>query len=409
MHALLLAVALAVPGAWAATGADSLIRRPLTLSLFPPVTTSAPDPGRVATNFAVNLLTGLNGSLRGFEVGTILNGDLHDSYGVQVAGGSNSASGDFTGLQAAFLGNLVGGTARGCQAACVANLNTGRLYGLQGAVVVNASFGGVTGLQFSLYGANVAMQRDVGAQASWANLAVGGITGAQVAVLGNVAGSGVTGAQASFLCNIAAGAITGAQVGFLNLGGDVTGAQVGFVNGAAHVRGVQLGVVNVSTDMSGVPIGFLNVVAHGQTHVVGWVDEAGLLTLGLETGPRAFYNLFTLGRYPRASSSCLVYGYGIGSAVDMPPFSVGADASVSGVSGGPNEPAGVLWRLRLIYGWRVLPKLSLQAGPTWNIHVHRDPDQRLPRPLPSVPLFERTGNGARIDGWMGFSLGIQVL
>ena len=287
MVAVLVAAIIPVSSALADCGSAPLAHHPVSLSLFPPISTNGSQAGNVSTNLSLNILGGYVGELRGFELGTIFNVEAYNAGWLQLAGGVNvvgvgssccgmsscgSASGampyygvsqgcgvasetrlwgDFTGLQLALLGNIVLRNARGVQLAAV-NVTKGRAYGLQlGAVNYGGRWATV-----QLGGANLSCG-GAGFQLGLFNLARGQVTVAQIGGV-NLAGDDVP-----------------VQLGAINATGGSAAVQLGGINAARHNTGFTLGGVNYAGGDNGVALGAVNVAGGSSIFQFGGIDVAG--------------------------------------------------------------------------------------------------------------------------------------
>ncbi|MFO7676062.1 MAG: hypothetical protein R6X12_07095 [bacterium] len=351
----------------------------VTLSLFPPVSTNCCSPSDVTTNFALNILGGCVGAVRGLELGTLFNVVTYDAYGVQLVGGTNLVCRDFGGLQLAGILNRAGGNVAGAQLAAL-NLAGGNVAGIQlgagncsggdnavqlGAVnLVFGSTGAQIGAANYLRGSgwvqigavNIAgmpgetpesglIRREAPAklcavQLGGVNLAgantgvtIGGVNfagGDNIVQLGgaNIA-CGSTALQLGGF-NVACGHSepakswlvrevtkrSGFQLGGVNYAGASVGAQVGAVNIASEVRWFQLGAFNFARQ-SDFPVGPLNVILNGQFRVHAFASEAALANFELKTGGPHFYNVLGFGYHP-VETARLMLGYGLGVHIPCP-------------------------------------------------------------------------------------------
>jgi len=288
MVAVLVAAIIPVSSATASCCASSsslIVHHPVSLSLFPPISTNGSQSGNVATNISLNILGGYVGELRGFELGALFNVEAYDARWIQLAGGVNVVGvgsscaanehcgdanvaaqggnqlcgrgpatrlwGDFSGFQLALLGNFVMRDARGLQIGGV-NVAKGEARCLQlGAV----NFGGTwAACQFG--GVNLSWG-GAGLQLGLFDLARGDVGVAQL--------SGV---------NIAGGNVP-IQLGGLNATGGSAGLQLGGVNAARGKTGLTLGGVNFGGGDNGVALGAANLVAGSSVLQLGGVNVAG--------------------------------------------------------------------------------------------------------------------------------------
>jgi len=288
MVAILVAAIIPLSSVSASSGSVKFAYHPVSLSLFPPISTNGSQSGNVGTNLSFNILGGYVGELRGFELGTLFNVEAYNAGWLQLVGGVNvvgvgsscgwrdrcgqtsgtmsyygggnqgcgcasgsRAWGDFSGLQLALLGNIVMRDARGVQIAAV-NIANERACCLQlGAV----NYGG-RWATIHLGGANLS-GGGAGFQLGFFNLARRQIAAAQIGGV-NVAGDDVP-----------------VQLGVINATGGSAALQLGGVNVARHNTGFTLGAVNVGGGDNGVALGAVNVVGGSSIFQFGGVNVAG--------------------------------------------------------------------------------------------------------------------------------------
>jgi len=289
MAAVLVAVIIPVSSE-AATGrcassSSMVAHHPVSLSLFPPISTNGSLSGNVATNISLNILGGYVGELRGFELGTLFNVEAYDARWIQLAGGVNVVGvgsscagnehcgdatlaaqdvnelcgrepaarlwGDFTGFQLALLGNFVMRDARGVQIGG-ANVAGGEARCVQlGAVNYGGSWAA-----FQLGGLNLSWG-DAGMQLGLFDLARGNVSVAQISGV-NIAGENVP-----------------IQLGGFNATGGSAALQLGAVNAARQNTGLTLGGVNFGGGDNGVALGAANLIAGASILQLGGVNVAG--------------------------------------------------------------------------------------------------------------------------------------
>lgn len=395
------------PRVWAHGCEPTKLRRiPIGLDVLPYLGMSARDGTNVERTFSFNLLGGLTGAVRGFELSGFLNLDALSVCGVQISGAAN----------------LVDGPVRGAQFGMV-NWSSGRVDGAQFGLVSGA-LGPLNGVQ---YGTALFAGGDIhGAQFGLAAVGAGSLTGAQFG-LANVAAGDVTGAQFG-LAQVGAARVTGAQLGLANVAaGGLTGAQLGLANvSAADARGLQLGLANVTNGrMRGAMIGFLNTAAdadaaigavnvlwNGRTHLDVWTTDFGLVSLGLEHGSRYVHNIYGFGLSSRDGRLVFAPTYGIGVRVMQTSrwfLDIDALAHALFVHDKQNDEYdhALISTLRIPITYRILPALAVFVSPAINVSV-ADADDLLADPslLGSSTL---TDNGAktRVTLWPGFAVGAR--
>lgn len=232
--------------------------------------------------------------------------------------------------------------------------------------------------------------------------------------------------------------LRGAQLGLMNRAGILArGAQVGFINSAGVSSGVQLGVLNVGGRGSSVQIGLFNVAKQadaqlglfsvtreGNVHPEIWTADTGLLHVGLRFPARYTYSLLAGGVSPLPGTNrAWLVGFGFGGHIPLPHnFFVDIDVITWAVSDGlrSSKNWGSLNQLRVLPGWTPRPRISIFAGPTFNVMVDRltgtdepavegDPveDRATPRPGLKWVNFDSDARRNRVRLWVGFVVGLR--
>jgi hypothetical protein len=329
MVAVLLAAIVPLSSASASGGGEPLAYHPVSLSLFPPISTNGSQSGNVSTNISLNIIGGYVGELRGFELGTLFNVEAYNAGWLQLAGGVNVVGvgspcggsggcghtveamtyngviqgcggksgtrqwGDFNGLQLAALGNFVMRDVQGVQLAAVnvakgyaraLQLGAGNYGGNWAGVQlggVNLSWGGA-GFQLGLF--DLAREQVAVAQIGGVNVAGGDVpvklgainaTGGSAAVqLGGINAArhntGLTLGGVNF-----GGGDNGVAFGAVNVVGGSSILQLGGINGAGGDVGVQLGAINATGGSAAAQIGGFNAARHNTNFTLGGVNLGG--------------------------------------------------------------------------------------------------------------------------------------
>jgi hypothetical protein len=359
---------------------EDLAQVPVDLSIFPPVSLNGDRPA--VNRLQLGLIAARATRLRGVGIAPVLWAD-EDVHGVQLAGVGSSVRSELVGAQLSSVANVAG-----------------EVIGVQISGYLNLSRGPVSGAQVS--DANWALGRVRGAQMGMVNYA-SAATGFQGALV-NVAGD-VRGAQFS-LVGVARN-FAGAQIGLVNIGGDVTGAQIGLVNVARRARGLQLGLINLAEELDGAPVGLLSVARDGEHRLLLLGDERGVSSLDLLLGSRWFHGVLLGGLQPVGRGSGPRWWYGAGFGVHFPRNRWALDVDLLGTRQvGPGD-TGYLSTLRVLFGYRLLPRLELVGGPTANFFLSgpdgREPDTGLGLDRGIAPSDTRRG---RV--WLGFALGLRI-
>lgn len=352
---------------------------PLQLSLLPVVSTRGGRGRHYQNSLSFNLVAGYVGSVKGIELGGVLNAVRQEMVGVQMGG----------------VGNVVGGYAKGLQAAGVLNVNLSNMAGLQLAGVLNTATGLQKGAQF----------------AGIANVLTYRMRGIQMAGILNIAPGNIKGAQISGLLNLNFSQVKGIQLsGIYNHARRVSGVQIGLINWARHARGIQIGLVNVADTVRGIPIGLVNVIRKGYQGVEIGASEIWPLQMSIKLGLPWWYTIFTAKAAP--DDGALQYGYaaGLGSVL-MPRkrLQPKIEGTISGWA--RNSPPGTHLQFRFLLEWNRGKRFYAQGGPAVNWFIAYDDTSLDPAgDLLPYALWQRVElNQLRQQFWLGFyvSLGFR--
>ncbi|MBL4689598.1 MAG: hypothetical protein JKY37_33735, partial [Nannocystaceae bacterium] len=242
-----------------------------------------------------------------------------------------------------------------------------------------------------------------------ASISRGNVVGAQLSAGFNWASTDVRGAQLGVAFN-GTPQIEGAQVSSgLNWAREVRGAQLGLVNVAKDVKGVQLGLLNYarSADAS---IGLISVTKEGGVHPEVWTSDTAALNVGIRLPARYTYSFVSGGLHPGGSGRGWQAGFGLGGHIPLRgPASLDIDLGGYIVFSGlrPREPASNLAKLRVMFAWEFMPRVTLWGGPTFNVH-NDDPRNGKGRPGYSWTAYTRAGRETRVRLWPGFVAGIRL-
>jgi len=338
-------------------------RRWLGADLVPYLGTSMLDGPEVERSVSFNLLGGISGSVRGFELAGLLNIETRALCGVQLSGGLN----------------LVGGPVEGVQVG-----------------LINAGAISVDVVQLGLV-----------------DVAAGHVLGTQVALV-NVATDPVVGVQLA-LFNLAGTTLEGLQLGLVDIAGETSGAQIGLVNIAAgRVDGTMIGLLNVAEDADAA-VGLVSVLWHGRTQLDTWSGDTGLAMVGIKHGGKRVHNIYGVGVTHRDGLGVVfATALGIGlRLVDQGGWFLDLDAIEHGLLAHDEAHGSYDWtsiaQLRLPVGWRFSREIAVFAGPALNVSV-ADRDSILIDPaLYSSARLSDPGAATEIRLWPGFSAGLEVL
>lgn len=404
--------------------------RPVQFSVWPGIGTNGDVGGAYVNKVSVNLFGGYAKGLQGVEFGAGVNIIRRDVKGVQFAGMSNLVGGHTSGVQFAGAINHTMRSLRGLQIAGFGNTVWDTLTGAQVAGGVNVVKGGMRGAQIS-GAANVTTQGCDGTQISGGfNMTVKDVRKTQIAGAINY-GRSVSGAQVAGGINVSIGAVGGGQVaGAINYarqvsGGQVAGAinvvtdtvvggQVGVLNFARVCSGAQVGIFNFSDTITGASVGLLSFAWRGYHRFDISTTDVLPLTLTFRTGTAHFYNVLSWSA-PVDQDERWGFGYGFGTE---PRLSEHSALNIELTAEHVNEQQdwidalNILGRLGVQYGYTIGRRIVLSAGPSFNVLASdwQDAETGAYRSAiaPDATLFTKYSGEQRIQGWIGYRVGIGL-
>jgi hypothetical protein len=395
------------------------------LVLAPGVRLSGPSELPIRNHLVIGVV-GHSDSLRGLQLSLAGNIAQYEMLGAQLGGFYQLSYGPARGAQLASGVNMALGGLRGAQLASFANLSYGELRGVQGALL-NVSRGTLIGVQGAL--ANVAAEDLRGLQAGLINIVSGDVHGVQAGLL-NIDKGEVHGLQAGLVnltglaaessgaqiglanANGTAGVYSGAMVGLVNVGRKIHGAQVGLVNIAGEVDGAQVGLANFAVKNRGVSLGLVPIVLDGYHPGTVWFSDASALNLGAKLGTRHVYVVLAAGMTrDRADNGNREFSctFGIGGHFTpwRRPFFLDVDVANTTFSDGDGrDEHRQINSLRLQAGWQFARYFAVVAGPTLNVQVAPDAEDRAPRGIESAEgVWHSRGHTVRM--YPGLIAGLQ--
>ncbi|MCX6182981.1 MAG: hypothetical protein NT150_13760 [Bacteroidetes bacterium] len=345
-------------------------QRDFQLTFVTPMGTNGVESHKTINKLSVNILAGVAKGVNGIELGGFSNVILQDVHGIQASGFSNVV--------------------------------LGKVQGAQFSGYVNFNKDSLTGAQFS----------------GFTNVNLGNTKGAQLTGFANYNRKNLVGLQGSGFTNVNLGTLKGAQLaGFANINsGDVDGLQAsGFINYARKVKGAQLGFINIADSVDGASIGFLSIVKKGMHQVELSADELFYGNVAVRTGTHLFHNIFSVGAASNSSGLLWHVGYGIGTSFRIND-KIRSDLTLSTqhVSKGLfHFGTSELYKVYLGVEYRLAPKISIAAGPTFNLFVS---DALLPEYTgiydgiaPYSILNETNSNGFNVKAWVGGKVAFRFL
>lgn len=238
--------------------------------------------------------------------------------------------------------------------------------------------------------AGISQQEDACLIAGVSAIVKGNTYGTLVSGVSNHVGKEAAGVQVAGVLNQIAGRVQGVQIaGLLNSTGNAEGLQIaglmnkagnaniqvaGLINVAKKVKGVQIaGLINVAEESS-YPIGILNIIKEGEMQVGLSTDERGNTMATLRSGGKVLYGLLGIGYHFGYEEARYAVEAGLGAhLVTAKAFRLNAELASAAMT---NFEEGVYGKqsLRVLAGYRIMPRIELFAGPTFN-HLVFETDQ----------------------------------
>lgn len=382
------------------TDTNDYLKRHFQVSFISPLGTNGLQSGRTVNNASLNIVGGYSAGLEGIEVGALANIEKDYVKGAQFAGFANIVKDELIGTQAAGFANINGGYAQGAQVAGFMNLIKDNSFAVQGAGYINIVTLDAMGGQFAGF-ANIVNGSMYGPQgAGYLNIVKGDIGGMQVAGFMNIAGGNMYGFQGAGFMNVATKNLNGLQA-------------AGFINVAGKVKGSQIGLINIADSVSGAQVGFISIARKGYRKVELWGTKTMYGNVAFKTGTKHFHNIFAAGIRPSQNEMVWGVGYGFGSE-----FSLGKRAimNLDLLSFQINEGVGWTNKLNLLnqakinFGFLLTPKISVFAGPDFNImvsQVYNSDTNSNGSSIKNWTVYDKTTNKTNVSMWPGFNAGIR--
>lgn len=441
------------------------------ISIIPFIGTNRKLSGSINNSLSFNVLAGYSGGVTGFELGGLLNIVEHNVNGSQIGGLANIVGGDTRYFQFAGLLNQNTGSVTGTQIAGISNVVLDTIHGVQIAGFNNTLHGYMDGFQISGFNnlttqhvdgvqltgfANVALKDVEFAQLSgFANYA-DNVNGGQVSGFANIAkgdvnygqasgfanyGKSVKGIQMAGFANVSQNEVSGGQLaGFANYGKtggkiqasgfanialeEINGVQLtSFINYTKKVKGYQIAIFNYAdTIESGLPIGIFSFVKKGLHRFEATTNDVFLINVAYKLGVKKLYNSIRFG-YDMSENMAL--GYGIGTQINLnnklnlnielsSDFIFNADSTELDFSPELNinydsiNLIGTLNKLSLTIDYNLSEKLSIFAGPSFNVSVISldNTTNSFPDFAP-YSFYNKTFTDTQVKMWVGGIFGLS--
>jgi hypothetical protein len=362
---------------------DSSAQVPFQATFFYPMGTNGVTAPSYENNFSFNILYGINGGVKGTEIGGLVNVNKGNVDGVQIGGIANVNSGYSNGTVIGGIANVIGDSSKGVLIAGISNVVGDSASGIHVAGISNTINGNFEG----------------GQVAGIANLNNGTSKGFQLAGIANISNGNSEGLQLSGIANV--------------VHGEMKGAQLGLINFASAADGVQIGLINFAGDGENVvPVGLISFVKNGYRSFEFSATESVYGNAALKMGVEKFYTIFRFGLASYKAESILSYGMGFGSLVKLNEKNrLGIDISCNNIRAG----FGWNWEVDLLskidFTWNHFfgRHFSLFAGPSFNVYVSQHLIEGKYGSI-SVPytLYSNDWSNGNVSMWIGANAGIAV-
>ncbi|MGL4597082.1 MAG: hypothetical protein ACRCYO_06130, partial [Bacteroidia bacterium] len=179
------------------------------------------------------------------------------------------------------------------------------------------------------------------------------------------------------------------------------------------VKGLQLGVFNFADSVSGAMIGVFSYARHGYHKLeFGW-NETMPINAAFRSGSKIFHNNLLVGIDYRPRDPYWSVGYGIGTAWSLTKrIDAAIELSAAHVNrGGFNTRTSEWIKIEAPFDFHFAKKLSIAAGPTFNVFVNDVRTQAGELPVNQFPPYygftQTYENRWNVKAWFGFGAAIR--
>ncbi|WP_207513243.1 hypothetical protein [Longitalea luteola] len=349
---------------------DSLkknIYAPVRVAFVPGLSTQGKNDKFTSSNFSLNILGGVTGSVTGVELGGLFNIDKMNMQGVQAAGYFNVTGGDVNGIQLAGWFNSAKGNLTGIQYGGLVNYVTKDARGLQMAGIYNQTSGQLTGGQ------------------------LGGIA--------NYTRQSIKGLQLAGIANINNSSIKGVQI-------------AGIVNYTKNLKGFQLGLINIADTSSGFSMGLINIVKKGYHKITISTNEVLNFNLAFKSGNAKLYNILLAGINAGNDEKSFSYGFGIGHEIKAGKWlTVNPELTTQYLYLGNWNYLNQLSKLQVLATVKLAKGVAIFGGPSFAVYYSDQPEAvkgyKFIVPDDGYDTFELWHSN--VTGWIGWTAGISFL
>lgn len=319
---------------------------PFQTSFTPGLSSHGMMSSQVVNHFSINALGGYTAGLDGVELGGLFNINKQDVRYLQLAGLFNVVGGNFSGLQLSGIGNNVLKKVEGLQVGGIYNMVSDSVKGGQVAGILNYN------------------KKDS--------------KGFNLAGIANITGNKAEGIQIA-----------------------------GILNKAKVMNGFSFGVVNIADTLNGYAVGLLNLSRNGYHQLMVYSTEIAPANLAFKTGNQKLYTVLFAGINPDRPITYFTLGFGIGHEFAFSDrYYLAAELSSQTLLANKWDKSYLINRLSTIMNFKVSPKISLFAGPSFNLYYKQSSDQLSEQQqiIKNKLGLMRIGNN---QGWIGWTAGLS--
>lgn len=362
----------------------------LQISFVPGVSTS---DSRSTSRISFNIIGGYNGGFHGFELGWLLNANRYNVSGVQLVGLANVNRQQARGVIAGGGINYSNLFAGGVNISGALNLNRTEAKGIFLAGGVNYTGQLSKGL---MTGGAV----NISSRETHGILVAGGV---------NIAGNQLGGVMLAGGLNIS-DETHGVTVSPINIAKNHSGVQFGILNITGRQNGAQIGIINiVGKESEGTSIGLLSFVKGGRLNANFWSSETGFINGGIRIGTRQIYNVLSIGYNPFHEDNLWKLGIGLGYHNTLDDKGNGIETDLIHYNVNYDEfwskKTSSLIRWRIHYTRSFAGNFGIFTGPSVNVLIV---NENLSSSFVPYTIVDEPSRGNRIQGWVGWTLGVEL-
>lgn len=377
----------------------TLMKQTMQFSVLPTIGTNGRLSSAASTKVSFNLLGGIVGEVKGFELAGLFNIDVDTVQYGQIAGLFNVVGGPQTGAQIAGLFNQNLSGFKGSQIGGISNVVLKDVRGVQIGGITNIVKEQLTGVQIGGI-SNLVVQKAKGIQiAGISNFSFDSSSVIQIAGIYNHLGQHSKGIQLAGCVNVAEDDFTGIQVS-------------GLVNKAQNMKGLQIGLVNYSNSIKGIPVGLFSYSKKGLHQLEIATTEFLPFQLGYKSGVNHFYNSFFVASRITPDFTLIGIGYGLGSSIRLGErHRLFFDLQNQQLFNRMKLDNNYLHRFTISYQYQWKKKLAIAVGPTFNFLNVKNNSTEANAILNLAPYHiyqNTTSNGYQEKMWIGGFIALRL-